>query len=394
MVIFGLAAFFILQILFFTSPAYAQSKPVVYFFHTDICPHCAVEKAFLENFQKEFPNLEIRQFEVGKNPKNLDLMKKVAEELEIDSGSVPLTIIGNEIIIGYFDDATTGKLIREVVGKCFANECPDKVAGLLGEISSEPAEKSFDPSKITFPLLGEINPRTFSLPLLTVVVGGLDGFNPCAMWILIFLISLLLGMEDRKRRWILGGVFISTSAAVYFMFMAAWLNFFLFLGAVWWVRIGVASAAIISGAFYLKKYFSKKADVCEISQDVKKQKILERLKVSVLEKKFWLALAGIIMLAGAVNLFELLCSAGFPAIYTKVLSMNQLAAWQYYAYLLLYIFMFMLDDMAIFFVAMLTLENVVFGKKYNKISILVGGLFMLVIGFLLLFRPEILSFKF
>ena len=105
-------------------------------------------------------------------------------------------------------------------------------------------------------------------------------------------------------------------------------------------------------------------------------------------------MAGIIMLAAVVNLFELLCSAGFPAIYTKILSMNQLPMWQYYAYIFLYIFMFMLDDIAVFVAAMFTLQTFVFGKKYNRISILVGGLFMIIIGFLLLFRPEILSFKF
>ncbi len=393
--ILGLAVFSALFVFARENPStLAQSKAIIYFFYTNTCPHCAKEKQFLENLRKELPNLEIRQFEVDANSQNLELMKKVGEELKIDTGSIPLTIIGSEIIIGYFDDAITGKVIREAVKVCFEKECSDKVAEIIGENSSEPVPKTGESPKIFLPVLGEINPKTVSLPILTVVIGGLDGFNPCAMWILIFLISLLLGIENRKRRWILGGTFIITSAAVYFMFMAAWLNFFLFLGFIWWVRIGVALVAIISGVFYLKKYFNKKAEVCEITQDVKKQKILEKLKAIALEKKFWLALAGIIMLAGVVNLFELLCSAGFPAIYTKILAMSQLATWQYYAYLLLYIFIFMLDDMAVFGVAMFTLENVVFGKKYNKISILVGGLFMLAIGFLLLFRPEILSFKF
>ncbi len=369
-------------------------KISLYLFHTDTCPHCAKEKAFLSKIENDYPNLEIKKFEVGKNRDNLALMAKVGKELKIDAGSVPLTIIGNKIFTGYLDDETSGKMIKDAIDECAINGCSDQVIKIISGGTSEAAPPQPVAGKIKLPILGEIDPKSVSLPVLSIVIGGLDGFNPCGMWTLIFLITLFLGMENKKRRWILGGTFILTSAVVYFLFMTAWLNIFLFLGMVWWIRIAVSLTAIVSGLFYLKKYFTKKADVCEISQDVKKKKILERLKAATLEKKFWLAFAGVIMLAAAINLFELLCSAGFPAIYTKVLSMNQLPMWQYYGYLLIYIFMYMLDDIVVFVIAMLTLQTVVFGKKYNKISILVGGLFMLAIGFLLLFRPEILSFQF
>lgn len=371
-----------------------NKKATLYFFYSDTCSHCAKEEQFLSEMEKEYPNLEIKRFEVGKNQDNLALMAKIGEELKIDSGGVPLTIIGQRAFIGYLDDATSGKMIKEAIDECVADNCSDQVIKIIGGETSPIIPSREGNEKIKIPILGEINPRAVSLPILSIVIGGLDGFNPCAMWILVFLITLLLGMENKKRRWILGGVFIISSAFVYFLFMTAWLNIFLFLGLVWWVRVGVAIAAIASGIYYLKKYFSKKAEVCEISQDVKKQKLLDKLKAITKRDKFWLAVIGMIMLAGAINLFELLCSAGFPAIYTKVLAMNNLPMWQYYGYLLLYIFMFMLDDMIVFAAAMFTLQTVVFGKKYNKFSILIGGLFMLAIGFLLLFRPEILSFKF
>lgn len=391
MAVFGATAFLTLSFLPFISLGQEQetdaNKTPLYFFYTDTCSHCAKEKQFLASIEKNYPNLEIKKFEVGKNQDNLALMARVGQELKIESGAVPLTIIGKKVFVGYLDDAITGQMLKEAIDECTGSFCPDQVVKIISETESSAG-------KITLPVLGEIDPKSVSLPILSIVIGGLDGFNPCAMWILIFLISLLLGMENKKRMWILGGTFIITSALVYFMFMTAWLNIFLFLGLVWWVRIGVALVAIGSGVYYLKKYFAKKADVCEISQDVKKQKILDKLKAITKKEKFWLAIAGMIMLAGAVNLFELLCSAGFPAIYTKVLSMNNLPMWQYYGYMSLYLFFFMLDDMVVFVIAMLTLQTVVFGKKYNKISILIGGLFMLAIGFLLLFRPELLSFKF
>ena len=379
----------------FFSPAFGQEKKAaLYFFHTDICPHCAKEEQFLDGAEKEFSDLEIKKFEVGKNQDNLALMIKVGQELKIDVMSVPLTVIGRKVFVGYLDDETSGKMIKEAVVDCLENACPDQIIKIIQE-GVTPVEQPAEPKeKITLPVFGEIDPKTISLPLLSVVIGGLDGFNPCAMWILIFLISLLLGMKNRKRMWVLGGAFIAASAFVYFMFMTAWLNLFLFLGFVWWVRVGVGLVAIGGGLYYLKKYFTKKADVCAISEDVKKQKVLDKLKAVVEKKNFWFALVGIILLAGVVNLFELLCSAGFPAIFTKVLSMNELPAWQYYFYLLIYLFCFMLDDVVVFAIAMFTLQTVVFGKKYNRFSILIGGFFMLAIGFLLLFRPEWLSFKF
>ena len=392
-IFFGATVF--LSLFFFPFFSFGQDgKATLYFFYSDTCPHCVKEKQFLTGIEKDYPDLEIKKFEVGKNSDNLALMAKIGKELKIDTGGVPLTIIGKKIFIGYLDDETSGKMIKEAIDECAKNICSDQIIKIIAKeplpiIPSGPITE-----EITLPILGKIDPKSVSLPILSVVIGGLDGFNPCAMWILIFLISLFLGMKDKKRMWILGGVFILTSALVYFMFMAAWLNIFLFLGLVWWVRAAVALVAIGAGVYYLKKYFAGQAETCEIAQDVKKRKVLEKLKSAALENKFWLAMAGIIMLAAVVNLFELLCSAGFPAIYTKILSMNQLPMWQYYAYIFLYIFMFMLDDIAVFVAAMFTLQTFVFGKKYNRISILVGGLFMIIIGFLLLFRPEILSFKF
>lgn len=392
-----------LGITIFLSLFFSNLKPVLsqdnsatlYFFYTNTCPHCAKEKKFLESLEREFPNLEIKKFEVGENQDNLNLLTKVGKELNIDVGGVPLTIIGEKTFVGYNDDATTGKAIQKAVEECFENTCPDQLSEIIkNNVSAPPPPLEPLKEKITLPILGEIDPQSVSLPILTVVLGGLDGFNPCAMWILVFLISLLLGMKDRKRMWILGGTFIAASAFVYFLFMTAWLNLFLFLGLVWWVRVGVALVAIGGGFYYLKKYFTKEAEVCSIAEDKKKQKTLAKLKAVVQKEKFWLALIGIIFLAAVVNLFELLCSAGFPAVYTKVLSMNQLPSWQYYSYLLLYIFFFMLDDMIVFAVAMTTLQIVVLGKKYNRLSILIGGIFMLAIGILLLLRPEFLALKF
>lgn len=255
----------------------------------------------------------------------------------------------------------------------------------------EPPESTI-PSTITVPVFGEIKTKNLSLPLFTILLGALDGFNPCAMWTLLFLISLLLGMKDRKRMWILGSAFIVASASVYFLFMAAWLNLLLFIGFILWIRVIVGLVALAGGGYNLKEYFTNKEAGCKVTGTEKRQRVFEQLKKITQQKSFYLALGGIIILAFAVNLVELICSAGLPVVFTQVLALSNLAKWQYYAYMLLYIFIFMLDDLFVFFAAMLTLQMTGVTTKYTRLSHLIGGILMLIIGLLLIFKPEWLMF--
>lgn len=223
-------------------------------------------------------------------------------------------------------------------------------------------------------------------------MGALDGFNPCAMWTLLFLISLLLGMKDKKRMWILGATFIVASASVYFMFMAAWLNLILFLGLVIWVRIIIGLIAMIGGGYSLKEFIFNKNSGCKITGNEKRQKVFDKMRLAIQQNSLWLALGGIILLAFAVNLVELICSAGLPAVYTQILALNQMNNWQYYLYILLYILFFMIDDLLLFFVAMFTLQMTGITTKYARFSRLIGGLIMLAIGLMLIFKPGWLMF--
>lgn len=251
---------------------------------------------------------------------------------------------------------------------------------------------TFDiPEKISVPLIGDVSIKKLSLPVLTVIIGALDGFNPCAMWTLVFLIGLLLGMEDKRRMWILGITFIAASAGVYFLFMTAWLNMFLFLGFLFWIRVGIGVVALAGGAYNLKEFFTNKDNVCKVTAGERRRKIFDQIKEITHRKSFWLAFFGIIILAVAVNMVEAICSAGLPAIYTQVLALNHLPVWQYYAYLSLYIFIFMLDDLIVFLVAMTTLQITGVTTKYTRMSHLIGGIVMLLIGLALILKPELLT---
>jgi thiol-disulfide isomerase/thioredoxin len=391
-----------------TTPIIEQ-KTDLYFFWQNGCPHCAEEEKFLDKMETKYPELEIHRLEITGNPvnpkankENRDLLTKIGSKLNIKIAGVPFTLVGKEYVSGFDNENGIGKTIESKIQKAIDseyynlvseiekeeesnNKTDEQNAGNNSEVKYEDINKT-----VSAPFLGEIDITKLSLPMLTVVIGLLDGFNPCAMWILLFLISLLIGMGDRKRMWILGGAFILASALVYFIFLSAWLNFFQLIGFKSWLQTAIALVAFYAGYHNLKEYFTNKEAACKVTHGEKRQKIFAKLKEVTKKEKLWMALIGIVLLAFAVNLVELFCSVGFPATYTQILSLNHLPFWQYYGYITLYVFFFMLDDIIVFIIAMKTLEVTGLTTKYSRASHLIGGVLMLLIGILMLFKPEIL----
>ena len=403
--------------------ALAANQPIIHVFTSRACPHCAREKQFLQEYKQQYPEIEIFNYEIEKGD-NAFLLNLIGQELDDFRGGVPFTVIGDEYIVGFGSAETTGAKIRQIVESEAQQEAEldlvriaksNNLSPVRTEITapqSEPASDQLSPTpaassassdsdqnqealeqKVEIPLLGERKVSSFSLPVLTVLLGFLDGFNPCAMWALVFLITLLLNLEDKKRMWILGTAFILTSGIVYFLFMTAWLNLFLFLGLIKWVRILIGAVALGAGGYYLYDFCVNQTGACKVDLGGRKQKIFDKLKKFTYQESLAAALIGIVALAFAVNLIELVCSAGLPAVYTQVLAMSELSAWQYYAYIAVYIIIFMLDDLFVFFAAMTTLHKVGINNKYARYSHLIGGLLMAAIGLALWFKPELLTFS-
>jgi glutaredoxin len=377
-------------------PVHAGDKTItIYLFWTEGCPHCAHEKEFLARLHLRDPHIKIMALELSTSRDNRELFQKVGKFLNADVSGVPFTVIGTQYATGWQDESTTGRFIDTAVKEERARGAPDIVAALrTGPAPAPPPAPAPQaiPETLTVPLIGQINLKYLSLGMITVIIGALDGFNPCAMWVLIFLINLLLGMEDRKKMWVLGSAFIIASGAVYFLFMTAWLNVLVFLGFIFWIRIAIGLIALFAGGYNLREYLTDTAGVCKLSHGTLRQRTMDRLKEIIATRKFWLALGGIVLLAFMVNLVELICSAGFPVVYLQILSLTPLPFWQYYVYLLLYIVIFMLDDIIVFVVAMLTLQMMGLTSRYKRFSNLIGGVLMLAIGVLLIFKPAWLMF--
>lgn len=370
----------------------------VYLFHQESCPHCKKEIQYLEELKNEYSNLDVVTYEVSQNVMNYNFMNRVIDKTGIvTNGQVPFTIIGTDYYIGFEDHVK--KSIKDSIDK-FLNDknSIDVIAKVKNGEDVSNIKYNVDPkSTKVIPILGEIDAKKVSLPLVAIVIGAVDGFNPCAMWVLLFLIGMLFHMKDKKKMWILGITFLLTSAVMYLLIMAAWLKVALSFMTVVWLRIFIAIVALVAGLVNLNSYIKEKKrkdDGCEIVDEKKRKKMFTKIKKITSEKKFVLAIFGIIALAISVNLVELACSAGLPLIFTQILALNDLSTFEYVIYMFIYILFFLIDDIVVFVIAMLTLNIKGISSKYGKYSHLIGGIIMILIGILMIFKPEWLMFNF
>ena len=370
----------------------------LYLFHSSSCPHCKAEKEFLDSIKDDYPSLKVIEYEVSGNAMNYNFYNKVLKKTGINATGVPFTLIGTDYYVGFDENIGTDKEIKKSIEKFLKGDYVDVIAKIKNDEDISDIKYNVDSSsEKEIPILGKIDSKSVSLPILSIVMGALDGFNPCAMWVLLFLITMLFNMKDKKKMWILGLAFLGTSALVYLLIMLAWLKVAISFTTVKWIRVLIALVALCGGIVNLNSYrksIQNKTDGCEVVDDKKRKKTFKKIKDIVNEKKFILSLIGVVTLAVSVNFIELACSAGLPLIFTQVLALNNLSTLEYSIYMFLYILFFLLDDIVIFVIAMLTLNVKGISSKYGKYSHLVGGIIMVLIAVLMLFKPEWLMFNF
>ncbi len=386
---------------FIPSVIFASEKELnIYLFYGKGCPHCAAEEKFLNEYLNKEKNVKLHKYEIWYDSENAKKYNEVNKILNENSNAIPYLVIGNNVISGYTEDITDDE-IKNTINFYKNQTYKDKVGIYLGIVDEDDAndeDVKYSSKKVNIPILGKVDAKKVSISLSAIIIGLVDGFNPCAMWILIFLISMLLGMKNKKRMWALGITFLVSSALVYFLFLISWLNLAVFLNKIIYIRVAISAVAIIFGAYQLVKFtetiFNQKDDGCEVVDSKNRKKIIKSIKKIVKEKSFILALLGIILLAASVNIIELLCSLGLPVMFSEILAINDISKTGQILYSLLYVFFFLLDDIIIFIIAMKTFEIKAISNKYGKYSHLIGGLIMLVIGLLMVLKPEWLMFNF
>jgi thiol-disulfide isomerase/thioredoxin len=353
-----------------------ETRGDINFFYLPGCPHCEEQMPFNEKLAGEFPSIQIIEHDAT-TPEGSALLSEMLAELGVEGGSgFPITIITTSenqgwVFVGWRSEETTGRTIEEALKNCLAGNCPPSAGKKPG-------------NTIDLPLIGEIVISDYSLPALAIVLGLVDGFNPCAMWVLVYLISLVAILRDKKRIWLIVGSFVLASGILYYLFMTVWLNLFLFIGYVKAVTIVIGLVALGGGILQIREVVKTKgAIVCEVTGEESRKKTMTKIQEIVSSPLTWGILVGIIALAFTVNAVEFVCSAAIPAVFTQVLSLASLTTFQYYGYILLYVFFFMLDDLVIFGTAAFALTSSL-GDRYAKYSRPVGATILIILGLLLL----------
>ena len=390
---------FIILTLLFSFSVNAKEKVTLYFFHGDGCPHCAEEQTDLIDDLKKDSSINVEEIEVWHDSENKELLDKVISAYGSRSG-VPYNVIGDTTIIGYSE--SNGEKIKRAIEYYKTHEYTDEIKKIkngetvqINDQFSKEEEKTDQEQTIDVPIIGKVNLKNISIMSAAVLIGLVDGFNPCAMWVLLFLITTLISLKDKKRLLLLGSIFLLTSGFVYFLIMFSWLNIVVSVSTSIIFRYLIGVFAIGAGIYNLYNFLKglKSDDGCEVVDKKKRKDIFKRIKKFTHEKSLLLAILGIMLLAVSVNIVELLCSAGLPLIFSELLLINNVTGVKAIGYDLIYILFFMLDDFIVFIIALKTLDVVGISTKFNKYSHLIGGLIMLLIGILLLVNPGALMFN-
>ena len=237
-------------------------------------------------------------------------------------------------------------------------------------------------------VLGERTLPELSLPVFTLFLGLLDGFNPCAMWVLLFLLSLLANLRDRRKMFLLAGIFVLVSGVVYFAFMAAWLNIFLLIGYVRMIQVMIGWVAVGVGLVNVKEFWAFGQGLSLTIRNRQNPEIYAQVRKILAAEHLGQAMIGILVLATLVNMIEFLCTAGFPALFTQVLSQQSLTTLEYYGYLALYNLAYIADDAVMVTIAVLTLSHRKLQEREGRWLKLISGLVMLGLGIILLVAPQ------
>lgn len=351
-----------------------DEKVNIYLFYSKICPHCQKEEKYFETLKEKYQDkINIYTYEVTENKTNNEIMKSLKKELKENSQGVPFTIIGSKTFLGY--DESLNERIENT-------------------IESYLDENTKTNNTYTIPILGKIEAKNASIILIAIILGFIDGFNPCAMWILLLLINMCLSIKDKKKMLIVCLTFIITSGIIYFLSMLG-IGFILDLTTISYIRNIIAILAIILGIYNLYTYLkTRKQTGCHVVKKEKRKTIITKINNILNNKNTLLMFGGTIILATSVSLVEMACSLGFPTIFLELLSINNIHSFLKVTYLLIYILFYLIDDIIVLFLSIKAFETKGISTKYNKYVHLIGGLIMILMGVLLIFKPEWIMFNF
>lgn len=376
-----------------TPEASTEAQAELELFTREGCSHCDAAKQFVKSLNTGRPGLRITVRDVMQDPAALKRLETLAAQSGISNLAVPAFHIRGNLIIGYAGPDTTGARIAALLDQIAP---PGQETGKTGNtcaieetLSCGPPAEAEPPDAIAIPFTGKrVTVDGIGLPLFTVIIGLLDGLNPCSMWVLVFMIAMLASLKDRPRMLLIAGTFVAVQGVAYFAFMAAWLNLFFLVGISRLSEIVLAVIAGVAGLINLKDFWAFGRGFSLSIPAIAKPELYARVRQILQARSLAAALVGAVALAVLVQVVELMCTSGFPALYTRILTLRHLDYWSYYGYLLLYNLAYMFDDVVVLALGVATLSQRRLQEKEGKWLKLISGLAMVGLAVYLLAVPH------
>jgi len=382
-----------------------EQKVPVYFFGRKDCSHCQAEEAFFKEYLTTEPNVVLTYYDIVNDPKARELYDSLVKANNLPKVT-PYTFIGGEVVSGFGTKETTGKQIVDLIERA-KNGHNYKVEEYLnpenliknikttnGQSSStEEVSSTISGLDLKLPFLGKINAENFSLFSISFVLGLIDGFNPCAMWVLMTFLLILMQVGNKKKMFYVAGLFIFAEAVMYYLILNVWYQTWDFVALDGIITPLIGAFTIACGLYFINKYRKTKDKLtCDVTS-VEEQAIIQKKIRKIVNSPMTLpTIVAIVAIALSVNVIEFACSIGIPQAFTKILEINALSFWVRQWYLFIYIFSYMIDDFVVFGFALYGFDKMHESEKYSKLSVLIGGIVMLILGVILLFFPDLLVF--
>lgn len=370
-----------------------QHTVYVYFFWGEGCPHCASEKTFMKDLARRYPQIKVEDFETWNHKENHALFIKIADAFGFEPRGVPTTFIGERYWIG-FNEAMGAEMEAYAVA-CLESGCQDAGAGIIPghkAAGSTVVAEATQTGTLKVPFIGEVALNTQSLALSTALIAFVDGFNPCSLWVLSILLAMTLHTGSRKKILIIGVVFLTVTSLVYALFIAGLFTVFTVVSFLGWIQVVVALIALFFAAVNIKDYFWYKEGLSFTIADDKKPGIYQNIRrVMNAGDSLWGLVSATVVMSAGVSLIEFSCTAGFPVLWTNLLTAQQVTPLAFVLLLALYMLVYQLDELVIFLTAVFTLKSSRLEEKHGRILKLIGGSLMLTLAVVMLVNPKMMD---
>ncbi|MEJ2439979.1 MAG: hypothetical protein P8Z72_09960 [Gammaproteobacteria bacterium] len=363
----------------------SAGKPIIsfYFYWSNQCPHCAAALPVVHDLAVLHPDLSLHSYQLVGQPDNVARYQVMASALGEEARSVPAFFLCNTMLTG-FDPQVTPRQLESLFDRCKQHITTH--TSLAGFNGMQPS-----PIVMHLPYFGAIEAGVSSLPLITVLIAGVDAFNPCAFFVLLFLLSLMLHSGGRRRMLLVGGIFVFASGLLYFLFMSAWLNLFRAIGHLDAITLAAGLVALLVGMINIKDYFWFRRGLSLTISEQAKPRLFQRMRRLLQARSLPTMLLAASGLALFANLYEFLCTAGFPMVYTRILTLSHLSDVEYYAYLLLYNLVYVIPLFLIVIVFVISMGVRKLQQGEGRVLKLLSGTMMLGLGLVLLLVPDLLQ---